>query len=515
LAAPLNLVAPDPGAPPAPASSYRLVRFVFLRLLGLVYFFAFLCAARQLLPLVGEHGLLPAASFLARVSELQGGDSAAFWRLPSLFWLGCSDAALRAGIWLGLALSATLLLGLANVPLLAALWALYMSYVHVGQVFYGYGWETLLLETGFLAIFLCPLGRPWPFPSRTPTPAGVVWLLRWLAFRVMFGAGLIKLRGAPCWRDLTCLVYHYETQPIPNPLSWYFHQLPPWFHAVETAFNHFVELVVPWMVFGPRRLRRTGGFLLVFFRCLLIASGNLSFLNWLTRAVCVACFDDGALRRLLPGRLRTAFDRLPAEKAPSRARRVVVGLLMGLVAVLSINPVVNMLSPQQAMNASFDPFELVNTYGAFGSVLRERYEIVLQGTDDEPGPQARWLEYDFPCKPGSVARRPCVTSPYHRRLDWQMWFAAMSDAGREPWLVHLVYELLEGDPGARGLLAEGPFMSRPPRFIRALYYRYEFTRFGDRSGAWWRRTLAGDYLKPMSLEDPRLSAYVAAHGWPP
>jgi hypothetical protein len=166
------------------------------------------------------------------------------------------------------------------------------------------------------------------------------------------------------------------------------------------------------------------------------------------------------------------------------------------------------------MNASFDPFQLVNTYGAFGSVLRERYEIVIEGTDDEPGPQARWLEYDFPCKPGNVARRPCVTSPYHRRLDWQMWFAAMGDAGRQPWLVHLVYELLKGDPGARGLLADGPFMSRPPRFIRALYYRYEFTRPGDPSGAWWKRTLVGDYLKPMSLNDPRLGEYVAVHGWP-
>jgi hypothetical protein len=361
----------------------------------------------------------------------------------------------------------------------------------------------LLLETGFLAIFLAPLWRPQPFPEKTPPPRVVFWLLRWLAFRLMFGAGLIKLRGDPCWRDLSCLLYHYETQPLPNPLSFYLHQLPRWFHQGEVLFNHFVELVVPWMVFGPAACRNLAGVLLVLFQVLLILSGNLSFLNWLTIAVCVACFDDAFLARFLPRAWSTRTRTLPAEGSP--ARRAAVYALTAVVAVLSLNPVANMLSPGQLMNASFDPFDLVNTYGAFGSILRERREIVLQGTaDEEPSDQARWLDYEFKCKPGDVERRPCVVSPYHHRVDWQMWFAAMSGPSEQPWLLFLVAKLLEGDPKTLGLLAKGPFRDRPPRYIRARLYRYEFARPGARGGAWWRRTLMGEYLPPLSREDLRL-----------
>jgi len=188
----------------------------------------------------------------------------------------------------------------------------------------------------------------------------------------------------------------------------------------------------------------------------------------------------------------------------------VVYTLAAVVAVLSVNPVANMLSRGQLMNASFDPFDLVNTYGAFGGVLRERHEIVLQGTDDErPDDRARWLDYEFKCKPGDVERRPCVVSPYHYRLDWQIWFAAMSDASEQPWLIRLVAKLLEGDAGTLDLLAEGPFRERPPRYIRARLYRYEFTRVGEPGRAWWRRTLIGEYLPPLSREDPRLREFLA------
>ncbi|MFI5183305.1 MAG: lipase maturation factor family protein [Vicinamibacteria bacterium] len=497
---------------PVSDRSYWLTRFLFLRMLGLVYTVAFLVVVNQWMPLLGSHGLLPAGEFLDRIAASRGRDVATFFQLPTLFWLDASDAAFRACGFVGLGLSLAVLAGFANVPILAALWLLYMSFVHVGQIFYGYGWETLLLETGFLAIFLAPLGSPGPFPRRTPTPAVVIVLLRWLIFRVMLGAGLIKLRGDSCWRDLTCLVYHYETQPNPNPLSWYLHQLPVWFHEIEVAFNHVVELLAPFFVFGPRRARHVAGGLIVLFQVLLILSGNLSFLNWLTITVAVACFDDGLLERVVPPRVRAWIGQRTADARETRARGIAVYVLAAVVALLSLNPAMNLLSPAQRMNTAYDPFDLVNSYGAFGSIGRERYEIVLEGTDEAaPTDEAHWVEYDFPCKPGDTARRPCWISPYHYRLDWQMWFAAMPGAGTEPWLAHLVAKLLQGDAATRGLLAPGPFQDRPPRFIRASYYRYEFTRMGE--AGWWRRKLASDYLPPLSADSPELMSYLARHGW--
>jgi len=496
-----------------PPPTYWLTRFVFLRLLGLIYLVAFLIAVQQFRPLAGEHGLLPAPQFLRAVTAAYGAGPDRFFRLPTLFWLGATDAAFAAAAWAGVALASCVVLGLANAPLMAALWILYMSFVHVGQLFYGYGWEMLLLETGFLAIFLCPLASPHPFPRSTPPSPIVIVLLRWLAFRLMFGAGLIKLRGDPCWRDLTCMLYHYETQPLPNPLSFYLHQMPAWFHRGEVIFNHFVELIVPWFVFGPRRLRHAAGAFLVAFQALLILSGNLSFLNWLTIAVCVSCFDDGLWSRLVPGALRARITPpdVPAEAAPSR--RVALRALAVVIGVLSVNPVLNMLSPGQMMNATFDPFELVNTYGAFGSIGRERDEIVLEGTYDTDPATARWIAYEFKCKPGDVDRRPCVVSPYHHRLDWQMWFAAMSQAEDEPWLFHLVDKLLRGDPAVLSLMADGPFRRAPPRYIRAELFRYRFA-IGDRR-AWWRRTRQGTYLPPLALDSPLLTATLQAYGWGP
>jgi len=463
-----------------PEPSYWLTRFLFLRLLGLVYVVAFAIVVNQWAPLLGGHGLLPASELLDSLAAAHGRGLATFLRLPTVFLFDSSDQAFRAGGWAGLGLSLAVLLGFANAPILAVLWLLYMSYVHAGRTFYGYGWEILLLETGFLAIFLAPLWRLSPFERRTPPPPVVIVLLRWLVFRVMLGAGLIKLRGDPCWRDLTCMVYHYETQPNPNPLSWYFHHLPAWFHRLEVLFNHVVELVAPFFVFGPQRARHVAGSLIVLFQVLLILSGNLSFLNWLTLTIAVACFDDSLLRHLLPQSVWTRVAARTAGAEISKARALTSYALAAVIALLSVNPALNMLSPGQVMNTSFDPFELVNTYGAFGSIGRERFEIVLEGTDDDPPtPATRWTEYEFKCKPGDPFRRPCWISPYHYRLDWQMWFAAMPGAGTPLWLVRLVSRLLEGDAAVRGLLAGGAFDGRPPRWIRARYYRYQFTGPGE------------------------------------
>jgi len=492
---------------------YWLTRFIILRLLGLVYFIAFLSLAQQILPLIGSRGLLPVSLFLRQAEKFLGSHSGALLQFPSIFWVNSSDFFLIAMSWIGVVLSAALLLGFANGILLIALWAIYLSFVHIGQDWYSYGWEIQLLETGFLAVFLCPLLDGRPFPKRPP-PAPVIWLFRWLIFRIMLGAGLIKLRGDSCWRDLTCLYYHYETQPIPNPLSSLLHFMPKWFHQLGALWNHLNELIAPWFMLGPRRLRHIAGFLLVSFQVILILSGNLSFLNWVTIIPALACFDDSWLVHILPKGLTERAVQASALAKVSRAQRVVIPGLVLLVAVLSVFPIANLVSSRQAMNTSFDPLHLVNTYGAFGSVGQERNEIIFEGSDDAViTPESQWKAYEFKCKPGDPFRRPCVISPYHYRLDWQIWFAAMSGPDQYPWTLHFVWKLLHNDSGVLSLLANNPFPSSPPRHIRAELYRYQFAPWGEGSHAWWTRTRLGPWLPTLSVRDPAFLRFLAAYGW--
>jgi hypothetical protein len=498
---------------PAPRTTYWLTRFVVLRLLGVVYLVAFLSLARQAVPLLGEHGLLPVSTYLDRLVAHFGSRRDAIVAVPSFFWLALSDRLLVAGACLGATLALLVVAGFANALIMLMLWALYLSYVHVGQLWYGYGWEIQLLETGVLATFLCPLLDVRPFPRRPP-PTAVVWLLRWLTFRIMIGAGLIKLRGDPCWRDLTCLYWHYETQPIPNPLSRILHFMPHWFQQLGVLYNHLAELVAPWFVFGPRPARHAAGIVLVVFQVILILSGNLSFLNWLTIVPILACFDDGLLGRVLPAGLGRRAAQAEATAKASGAQTIAVGALVAVVAVLSIRPVQNLFSSRQAMNTSFDPLDLVNTYGAFGSVGRERDEIVFEGTADAAvSERTRWREYEFKCKPGDPLRRPCVASPWQWRLDWQIWFAAMTTPEGAPWTVHFVAKLLANDPDTLSLLARNPFPDAPPRYIRALLYRYTFAPPGNPEGAWWHRQLLGSWLPPLAVDDSRLRRFLELYGW--
>ncbi len=495
--------------------SYWLTRFLILRLLGLVYFVAFLSLAHQVLPLLGRQGLLPAETYLERVAARAGSTFDGSLVFPTLFWLGFSVPALVTLAWAGAALSLAALLGYANAILMAMLWALYMTFVHVGQDWYRYGWEIQLLETGFLGIFLCPLLDGRPFPRRAPETA-VIGLFRWLIFRIMVGAGLIKLRGDPCWRDLTCLYTHYETQPIPNPLSRLLHFMPRAFHQAGVLFNYLSELVAPWFVIGPRIVRHVAGGILLSFQILLILSGNLSFLNWITIVPILSCFDDSLLRRFFPRRWVARSIRARRAAVESKSQRIAALGLAAVVIVLSVFPVMNLLSGRQVMNTSFNRLELVNTYGAFGSVGKERNEIIFEGTSDGEVTDATvWKPYEFKCKPGDPNRRPCIVSPYHYRLDWAIWFAAMSSPNRYPWSVHLVWKLLHGDSGALSLLANDPFPGSPPRYIRAELYRYEFAPLESEGGAWWKRTHLGPWLPPLSTEDPRLREFLEAYGWLP
>lgn len=466
------------------APDYWLSRLVFQRALAAIYLIAFVTAIHQFRPLLGERGLLPAPDFIRAVP---------FRRSPSLFYLRYSDGLLLAVSWVGVALSLIALLGILEGrpgPLVMAVWALlwvlYLSIVNIGQTFYAFGWESLLLETGFLAIFLGPAGLTPQF--------SLVLLTRWLLFRVEFGAGLIKMRGDRCWRDLTCLYYHHETQPMPNPLSWYFHRLPKRIHRLEVLGNHFAQLVVPWFLFFPQPIASVAGLVILLTQGWLVLSGNFSWLNVITMTLALASFDDAALSWLPIAR--------PEAIESAGWHFWLVLAVTGLILFLSYRPARNLVSRRQLMNYSFDPFHIVGTYGAFGSVTKERLEVVIEGTEDPViTAQTKWREYEFLGKPGDPRRRPPQFAPYHLRLDWLMWFAALSSPMYQEWFVPLLGKLLEADRPTLRLLRRDPFEGRRPRFVRALLYDYQFTVPAERraTGAWWKRELVGDYVRPVAL----------------
>lgn len=468
------------------APEYWLGRLVLERGVAVIYLLAFVAAAAQFRALIGEHGILPIPRFLAGQS---------FWRTPTIFQLRYSDRLFSAASWFGAALSAAIVAGAADaVPLWAAmlmwltLWALYLSIVNVGQTWYAFGWESLLLETGFLMIFL---GNDDVAP-----PVLTLWVVRLLVFRVEFGAGLIKMRGDECWRDLTCLYYHHETQPMPGPLSWFFHHLPKPLHRIEVAGNHFSQLIVPFGLFAPQPVASVAAAIIVVTQLWLVASGNFAWLNWVTILLAFSAINDSAVSRLLAVPAHHAFSGPPLWFAA-----VVIAFTAAMV-FLSYWPVRNMLSSRQRMNMSFNPFHLVNTYGAFGSIGRVRREVVVEGTEETTVTEHTvWREYGFKGKPGSVRRLPRQWAPYHLRLDWLMWFAAISPGYAQPWLVPLLQRLLRNDRATLRLLRHNPFPDSPPRYVRAQLYEYRFTTPAElrRDRAWWHRALIGRYVPPMTL----------------
>lgn len=467
------------------APEYWLSRLLLERALGLLYLVAFVVALNQFRPLLGERGLLPVPSFVAAVP---------FRRAPSLFHFRYSDRLLWVVCWIGVALAALLVAGVpqqgpAWVPMLCwlTLWVLYLSIVNVGQVFYGFGWESVLLEAGFLAAFLGSA-------SHSP-PLVMIFLFRWMLFRLEFGAGLIKIRGDECWRRLTCLYYHHETQPMPNPLSWHFHRSPAWIHRLEVAGNHVLQLVVPFGLFAPQPVAGLVGLAVIAHQGWLILSGNFAWLNFVAVALAFSAFSDAQLGAVIPAQ--------PPDLAPMPGWLAAAAIACTLlVVVLSYWPVRNLLARRQRMNVSFNPLHLVNSYGAFGTVTRERYEIVLEGTEDPEGPpESEWREYEFKGKPGDPSRRPPQVAPYHLRLDWLMWFAAMTAPWNHPWVLELIERLLRNDAPTLKLLRGNPFPDQPPALVRASLYRYRFTTRKERkqTGAWWVRDWVGEYLPPISL----------------
>jgi hypothetical protein len=466
--------------PTLDAPDYTIARFVIERGLALIYAIAFLVAVNQFAPLAGERGLQPAPRLLARTRFIQA---------PSLFHWGYSDRRLAVVAWTGVVIAILLVVGLpqrAPLPVTMAawvlLWLLYQSIVNVGGTFYGFGWESLLLEAGFLAIFL---GN-----DETAPPWLMILAFRWLAFRVEFGAGLIKLRGDECWRRLRCMDFHHETQPMPNPLSWFFHHLPRPLHRVEVLGNFFAQLVLPWALFLPQPIASVAAILMILTQLYLVVSGNYAWLNWLTIVACVAGIADPV-----------AASAVTFGPTPAWFTAVVIAVA-AVVVVLSWWPVRNMASPGQAMNASFNPFHIVNTYGAFGTVGRTRYEVIVEGTADD-GIDDGWREYEFKGKPGDPGRMPRQVAPYHHRLDWQVWFIPLSPIYGGEWFLRFLVRLLEGDGETLRLLRRNPFPDAPPALIRARFFHYRYTSWREwrETGRWWVRTLAEEYVSPFGLGD--------------
>lgn len=475
--------------------TYRTSADLFLRALAVIYVIAFLSFWVQAHGLIGAQGILPIEDSVRQASE-KGHP----FQFPTLFWFNQADTFIHVLCGAG-----TLLAGVAAfVPacglFFLLLWMGYLSIVTAGGPFLSFQWDVLLLEAGLLAVFLAPwrlpAGRGAVVPSRL-----VAWLYRWLLFRFMFASGAVKLTsGDATWRDLSALTHHYQTQPLPNPLSWYAHHLPDGVHVVSAAIMFAIELAAPFCIFAPRRLRIAACALLVALQVGIALTGNYTFFNLLAAALCLWLIDDATW----PKRLGLTSGRESGN--PGSIQKLAAAPLAAVVVILSLVYLCTFTlrldapwpHPVVALNRALAPYNVVNTYGLFQVMTTRRPEIVLEGSRDGE----TWLPYEFRYKPGAPERRPPVAAPHQPRLDWQMWFAALGHYRQSPWIVHLSRRLLEGSPPVTGLLARNPFPGSPPRYLRAQLYDYRFTTPEEkhRTGDWWKRTYQKTYLPKIQLK---------------
>ncbi|MGB0716311.1 MAG: lipase maturation factor family protein, partial [Phycisphaerae bacterium] len=508
----------------APAiGSFYLARFLFLKAMAVIYAIAFASLSVQIVGLVGENGIQPIQDYLNAARDFGGFRDYGFlpefakplWNVPTIFWIDASDATLKGACVAGMVLAGLLFLGVCPPLMLLLLWANYLSLSVAGQVFLQFQWDSLLLETGLVAVFFAPWVL-WAAPKRVPPPPVLPrWLLIWILFRLMMSSGLVKLIHdhplEPTWRNLTALGYHYETQCIPNAMAWFAHQAPPWVGAVSTAMMFFIEIATPLFFFFPRRLRHLAGLSQILLQLVIIATGNYTYFNWLTIALCLVLFDDRFLSSFLPRQLRSGWNdqTLPAVKSTAAAGRIRRGMVTlfgvtagaasfaggGIEMAKRVWPrTVETPMPDFVMNSTrwLSPFRSLNNYGLFTRMTTVRYEIEIQGSTDG----VEWRPYVLPYQPGPVDRMPPFVAPHQPRLDWQMWFAALRHPSRRPrWFDQFLGRLLDGEPSVIALLAEDPFPEMPPAYIRAVRYRYRFSDWetGRRTGDWWTRDYVGPY----------------------
>jgi predicted DCC family thiol-disulfide oxidoreductase YuxK len=513
--------------------TYLWAQHWFLRALGVIYLIAFVSLWVQVDGLVGSNGLLPVNQFLPVVRAQLGPDAYTF--LPTLCWLNSSDVFLHFLCGGGVLCSLLLFFEIAPAVSLVALFVLYLSLTTAGQVFFNFQWDVLLLETGFLSIFFAPW-RLWPnrfsaaaavtaakgnrfagdTPATTEDPVSRVglFLLKLLLFKLMLMSGVVKLTsGDDSWWNLTALDYHYWSQPLPTAFGWWADKSPEWFKHFSVAFCLVVEIIVPFFIWAPRRLRLIAAALLIFLQLAIAITGNYCFFNLLTIALCLLLIDDASIGRALEGRAPAS----PAsrELRPSTAKWITQRLsTFGAIGVIIVMSPINawlifsafkpLSRPAAALAKVYErleAFRVVNGYGLFRVMTKDRCEIILEGSADG----IDWLPYEFKWKPGDVKSALGWCAPHQPRLDWQMWFGALESPRENPWLVALIFRLLQGSHDVNALLANNPFPDKPPHYIRAMFYRYRFTTLEElrRTGAWWRREELREYLPAVSLEQFR------------
>lgn len=475
------------------------VRNLFFVALGLVHLAAFVSLAVQVPVLIGSRGLLPAAPWLEALRDRVG-----FADLPTVFWVDASDRTLQTAAGIGVALSLGLVWGVAPRLILALLWALYLSFVSVGQVFFAFQWDQLLLETTLLALFVAP-GRVDHRGNPPALPA--VFLMQWLLVRLHVESGLAKLlSGDPSWRDLTAMVTYYETAPLPTWLGWYAHQLPAWCHRLSAFATLVIEIVVPWGIWGPRWMRRASVGALAMLQVLILATANYGFFNYLTLALCLGGLDDGDLaalaRKLRVAPTVRARTAAKASHTP-RWRALALWVLVAVWVPLSLVPFFHFIPPLrgtlQEWRSRLEPFRSVNAYHLFASMTYVRNEAVIEGSNDGH----TWSAYEFHYKPGAVTRAPGFVAPHQPRVDFQMWFLLLRGrAPRDRYFQNLLARVLTSPDAVRPLFARDPFDGRPPKWLRVQVYRYRFTDGAVRrtTGAWWQRELLAS-LGPVSADD--------------
>ena len=447
--------------------------------LGLVYTFAFLSLALQINGLVGSEGILPAAPYLQAVHRQLGADS--WLALPSLFWLNASDATLQAACWLGVAAGLALAAGIRPAWSAFVAWLLYLSLVGIGQVFLRFQWDILLLEAGFLAMFL------------RSSPLLVTWLYRLLLFRFILQSGLVKLLSSDsAWWDLTALYYHFETQPLPTVLAWYAHNLPAPALKAGVGFTFFVELLVPFLLLMPRRPRFLGALFVVALEVLILLTGSYNFFNLLTIVLCLALIDDRRLPALrwFPAPTRNWLTHTAKPVATMH-------ILLGLILVWGTGNFARLPETVRTAVRMVAPFHFANSYGPFEVMTEERREVMFEGSEDG----TNWKPYRLRYNPAEPARFPRVATPMQPRLDWQLWFAALGDIHLNRWVQAVAAGLLSGSEPITGLFRDNPFEKSPPQYVRAVSRSYEFTTPTERAatGAWWKVGEPQVYLRPMQL----------------
>jgi predicted DCC family thiol-disulfide oxidoreductase YuxK len=488
---------------------YFLTRWIFLRALGAIYLIAFVSLRMQVGGLIGHDGILPTGQFMFAVKQqcnTQGIGLERFHLLPTLCWLDSSDSFLNFQCVAGIVLAVFLIFGIAPAPCLALLWLVYLSLATVCRDFLGFQWDNLLLEVGFLAIFFAPLQMLPKFSRETPPSRIVLWLLRILLFKLIFSSGCVKLlSGDPNWRNLTALTFHYQTQPLPTWIGWYAQQLPLWFQKFSCAVMFVVELGAPFFIFAPRRIRFVGVGAIAFLQILILLTGNYTFFNFLTMALCLLLLDDFIFNKNSPRKFGGVFKTQKNNLQWRWPRKVTIPVAVVILSI-SVLQITSMFGVRSKLLFSatvvdewLSPFRTVNGYGLFAVMTTQRNEIIVEGSDDG----ANWLPYEFKYKPGDVKKRPAFIAPFQPRLDWQMWFAALGSYEQNPWFENFCLRLLQGSPDVLALLKKNPFPKHPPRYIRAELYDYRFTNFAERraTGAWWKLELIGEYLPPVSLSD--------------